>query len=407
MRAQAKADGASPERAGTIVERQVGPIGLELRSAWRRLIGEIPGSPHSPTVLSRQMQVNRVIVSKLVNALARENVFAFLQQVPGPESLRTLASAAEGLGASREAMEHAREATERFGQLIRREFGSRGSLHAAIAPKGAELRRRVEHSSRYNVFLGMREIRGVEADASVTGMVFAPSAPDGEMLAVTSIQGVVGMRRLRTDVEVYFTSGPPSQWPERAGGLVGGAVEIADLLENEAASLDTREVNGQLVHRLAHSRIGKDEVVDMLSVSHAARGARRYATPERPRGGAVTFPDVPVRAMVFDVLLHADVFPGAEPELLVYNPGPRGPANPADRMRDIDLVQVPERIERVDSKATRWQVPEVERYEAILRRVCAAAGVDADATRHYRLRMQYPVSGFQYLMAFAAPARPA
>lgn len=389
----------SPEEVRAIAE--------ELRHAMRNLTEAIPDGPPAPTRISRQLGVNRVLASKLLNAIARENINEMLQQIPGPESLRAMANAAPGLGVGSEIASRAHAAIDAFARMIREDFGTRGALNAAISPQGAQVRQRVELSSRYQVFQGMRELLGVEADTSLTCMIFSPSPEDPEAIATTSIHGALGIRRLRPDIKLHLTFGPPQRAPKHDGELQIAPVDLSDLYTHNPAPVETQLAGGQLVHRLLEDQIGKHASMDMLLVDHDTKGSRRYASAERPRGGGITFPDPPSRSMIFDMLLHDDIFPDVLPQLLVYNPGSRGPANPSDRLRDIDLVTIPESVESLEKATSRFSLVEVPRYAEMIERVCTTYKLKVSSLRLFRLRISYPVNAFQFVLAFQAPNKPA
>lgn len=405
-------DPPSNSDAASSPEQRARPLGAELSHAFGRLFDAIPGAPQAPTALARKLGVSRVTISKLLNAIASPDPFQVLQGVPGPESLRVLTQAAAQLQLPGPLVADAARVTEEFARFIRQDFGTRGALNAAISSKRPEMQRRFELASRYQVYKGLREILGVAADMWLNCMLFAPSTADDESLSVTSIHGALAMRRLRPDVNVYFTTGSPPPIPASTppGALppqfAVGAVSLADLYTHAPATLESRMVGTQMVHRLADDRLGRHALADMLAITHNQRGSRRYAAPDRPRGGAVLFPDIPVKQMVFDVLLHDDVFPGAVPELIVFNTGVRGPANPADPARQIDRIAVPESIEALGKHDDRFILEDVPNYDAIVRRVCTAMHTPINTFRLFRLRMAYPVHGFQFVMAFDAPPKP-
>lgn len=400
------ASGAASAADPATVRARARELGSELARAFRTLVDAIPGSPRAPVSLARQLGLSRVTIGRLLIAIAKPNAFEVLEQAPGPESLRVIARAAAGLGVDARLVDDAIRVADRFAELIRHDFGTRGAFNAAISAQRPELKRRIEHASRYQVHMGMRQILGVAADTWLTCMLFAPSRADPDWLSVTAIHGALGMRRLRPDVGVYFTAGPPPQLATRPADVARVAIDLREFCAHEPAPLETHEAGGQLVYRLAHDRLGRRATVDMLGVDHNPRGSPRYATPQRPRGGLVVFPDVPVKTLICDALLHDDVFPGATPELIVYNPGARGPANPADRRRDIDRIDVPEQIQDLGKRPERFVVPEVPRYEEMLTRVCTETAQSLASFRTFRLRMAYPVHGFQIVMAFEAPPKP-
>lgn len=389
------------------LETEVKPLARELERSLRALLQAIPGGPHKPTSLARRVGMNRVLASKLLNAIARDDPFEVLQHIPGPESLRVVTDAAARMGVAEPQVDRANQAIEQFARLIREQFGTRSALNAAISPQTAGLQQHFEHASRYQVFEGMRRILGVEADTWLTCMMFTPVASDEEALAVTTIHGALGMRRLRPDVDVHFTFGAPNQELGDSRDLSSSPIVLDEFCTHKPATLDSRITRGQLVHRLVDDALGRQAVLDMLAVSHNARGSRRYATPERPRGGAALFVDVPVKMLIFDALVHDEVFPGAAPELRVYNPGPRGPANPNDPFRDIDRIDVLERAVDLGKSDARFALTEVPHYADMIDRVCAELGFQASRFRVCRVRMPYPVHAFQFVMAFAAPTKPA
>jgi hypothetical protein len=386
-------------------ESVVRPVAERLHAAIRNLFGSLSSGSSSPTALSRRLGVNRVIVSRLMNAAAQDDPYEFLHRAPGPESLRVIALAAPAIGASPEDVERAVAAADEFADLIRNEFGTRGALNAAITSTGEDLQQRFEQTSRYHIFKGMRQVMGVEAETWLTAMVFVPDANDDEVISVTTIQGAIGMRRLRPDAQVYFTMGPPFHDVGREPDLTRSPVALEDLYTNGPAELETTISDGQLIHRFTDKSIGKRAIVDMVAVSHDHRGSRRFATPEKPRRGMVVFTDIPAKTLICDAILHESVFPNAEPELRFYKPGTRGPADPNDPSRDIDRIIFPERVEVLGPAADRFVVPEIPRYGEMVGRVFERIGQDLSKFRVCRLRMSYPVPGYQHVMAFAAPQR--
>lgn len=389
------------------VAARVDPLGRDLARAFSAVVESVPGGPHRPTTLARRLEMSRVIVSRLLNAIVREDPREVLEHVPGPESLRVVTRLARRAGASAAAVDEASEVVERFARVIREDFGTRSAFNAAIAAR--EGGTGPVKAGRYQVFMGMRQILGVEAETWLTSMLFAPSRKDPSQLETTTIHGALGMRVLRPDARVQFVFGPPVAPAVGAGEespLSEGRVDLREFCRNEPAPLATRLMGGQLVHRLVHRRVGRNSTVDMLAVSHNARGARRYAAPGRPKGGLVVFPDVPVKMMVCDCLLHEEAFPGSTPELMVFNPGARGPANPVDPLREIDRVEVPEVAEVVGKRPDRFEVAEVPRYAGMLERVSREFGWSLSEFRVIRVRMVYPVHGFQFVIAMEAPPGP-
>jgi hypothetical protein len=284
-------------------------------------------------------------------------------------------------------------------------FGTRAALHAAIGASTATLKSRVEVTARGDVFKGMRQVLGIEANTWLTSMMFVPHATEADVVSVTTIHGALGLRRLRPDTPVFFTFGPPYHQPGVEPDLSQSPVSLHELYTSEPAKLETQMNGKQLFHRFISDRIDKTALYDMLAVSHSARGSRRFGTEQSRKRGVSLFVDTPVRMLVCDALIHRDLFPDVNPELIVYNCASRGPANPNDPLRDLDRVAFSEAPVLAEG-SDRFDVDEVPNYRLMVERVCTQIDRHPDEFRVHRLRMAYPIPTFQIVMAFAAPDAP-
>lgn len=389
--------------AGTNSPPDVQNTGRRLQTAMVALLDAVPGAPHRPTALSQRLGISRVTINNLLTALQRATPFEVLEAIPGPESLRAATTAAASLGAPAGLVAEAQTAIDSFAALIRDHFGTRAALNAAIGARSSTLKARVDQSGRSQVFNGMRQILGVEAETWLTSMFFVPAVEDPDAISVTTIHGALAMRRLRSDTQVYFTFGDPYRAGGAQGDLTQAPVTLNDFYTHEAAALETSMVSGLLRHRLLDNRLGKHAVLDMLAVSHNPKGSRRLGTREAPLRGVSVFVDVPARTLVCDAIVHKDVFPGRSPSLIVYNPGAKGPANPNDPARDPDRISVQETPSEVAPGSHRYEITEIPHYASMVSRVCGQLGRRDEDFRVYRLTLAYPVHGFQYVLAFQAP----
>lgn len=397
--------GIDPASNGANAVDELRSVGEALRASLVEVIAGVPGGPHKPTPLSKKLGLSRVTVSRILRAIEHESPFEVLEALPGPESLRVVMAGAKKQGVSAALVTKGTAEIDRFAALIRDRYGTRAALDAAIRPHTGTLRERVDHAGRAEVFKGMSRILGVEAKTWLTSMLFTPSTDDASFCHVTTVHGAIGLRRLRPDTPVYFSFGPPPSDRGHDRALSVDEMSFDDLCENQPARVVTEMVGGRLVHRLLDERLGKDAVMDMLSVSVDARGSRRYADEQSALRGVSLFVDIPVRVMVCDVVIHRDIFPGATPELIVFNPGARGPANPNDPSRTVDRVDVSATVESVDSDE-RFTIDEVPGYTEMMARVFDRLGKDASEYRVHRVRLSYPVTAFQHVVAFRAPAAP-
>jgi hypothetical protein len=131
------------------------------------------------------------------------------------------------------------------------------------------------------------------------------------------------------------------------------------------------------------------------------RGALpRLARSPGRRIGSFALIKLPVKVLLLDIVLPAELLAGTEPELFVFSPGPRACTNVNDRIDDLDRVEVPERIEVLESGADRFEIPAVPNYRRMLEKMASELGQNLDAMRMHRLRVAYPPFGYEFVSTF-------
>ena len=389
------------------IEDTIRDVGNDLAETLRSVIEAVPGRPRRPNQLARELGLNRAISSRVLSATARKDPLEVTHIIPGPEPLRSLLRAAAEKDVEAALIGRAEAAVSRFERLITAEAGTRSRLDAIISARLPGAREKLELSSKYAVFNGMSQLMGVQAETWLTSMLYHPSAADPARLDVASIHGALGMQRLRPGVAVHFSFGkaPPTSWSMDRDDVPIGSMPLEEFYTNPPARLRAQQNEEELVHTFIGDEVGPSAAVDMLAADHHAGAIGRYA-PEgvsRKRGGAV-LPDIPAKTLIFDMVLHEEVFPGSDPVLDVYNAGLRGRPDVNDPRRDVDVMDVQESIEFLGRGAARVHAPEVPNYTDMLRYVCGQLDWDIEAFRTYRCRVQYPVHGWVVCMSFIPPA---
>jgi hypothetical protein len=381
-------------------------IATALTSTFRRMFAEIPDAPQGPSALAAHLGVSRVLISRTLGAIALVNPLDTLQRVPGPETLRGIVEAAVSKGVPQSTADAAINAIELFSRIIRDSYGTRAALNAAISANEPDMQRRLELDSRYRVFKGMRELRGIEAATWLSTTFVTPNKNNPDLLSATMLQGFVALRRLRIDIPVSFAFdaiGAVANAHSDAVDVPSSTLSLEDLYTNKPAVLDLDTVGGKMMYRLRQSGLGKHAVTDMLAMVRVPEWRSRFARPERPLVGPFAQPSAPVKLLVFDLLAPAGTFTDEAPLLSVYAPSMRGAANPNDAWRDIDRTSIPETVEVHGAGEHSFEMPEIPNYRKMLERVAADLGHDLDTLQLYRVRIAYPVFGFQFVMSLHLP----
>ncbi len=402
-------------RAASELEAQITAIAERLCQSLRELIEAIPGGPFRPQELARTLGINKDLSSRTLKALTKQDPLAAVYHMPGPASLRQLLRAAGRRGVAQGLLESGEQAVAEFERLIRVEAGDRISLDGMISAWLPDARERFETTNKQAVFRGMAQIKGFVADVGLTTAIVHPSA-DPALVDGVWLLAWFGLRRLRPGAVMHVRSGQvrPLADPHRRRTLGGTPLDdttgllLRDFCSKPIPQLEAH-VCGQTVHYLvAGDSIGPRSAVDLVLAELTLGCMRRYRTPPARPGfrqyrGPSSEITVPVRTLVFDVLLHQDVYPHSDPALFIYDTAGYGVADMNDPSRDVDRLELNESVESLGQGIGRLRATEIPRYSEMLRHVFTQLGWEADQFRGYRCRIQYPVYGSQVCMGFEPP----
>lgn len=390
--------------APTIQDR-IRRVGGELGRTLADVLAALPGAPHRPNQLVAELGVNRAVASRVLNATSKRDPLELMHLVPGPEPLRRLVRSAQERGVSDALAGEAVRAIHEFDQLIREGAGTRSALDALISSSLPGARERFELSSKYSVYKGLSQLKGVRAELWVGAAVVAPSPDDPEKHDLTWLNGAVAMQRLRPGVTARFSY--RYHGGERTSGGRGDSpaelsvVPLEQFCQNPSAHLEARRAGKAVHYTLPDDILGPQEVVDMFVVDHHPAAMNRTSTPApRKRNSLFVEPAIPVGTLLFDVILHDEAFPGSEPELYLYDTSYEGIANVNDPARDIDRADVQESVEFLGHDLARFEAAELTSYGPMLRHLAGRFGWDPARFRGYRTRIQYPVYGWQVCLSF-------
>jgi hypothetical protein len=381
-------------------EDRLQAVGGELVNAFRHLMASIPESTRSPTRLAKRFGMSRVIVSRLLGSLACADPLESLQRIPGPESLRVAAAGAMAAGADAAAVSRCTVAIEAFARLIRGDYGTRGSLNAAIGASRPELRASSEASARYQVYKGMRDLMGVAAEAWVMTAMLAPCVGDARSLEVVRVQGALGIGRADPLAAVHVCERP----------ILGSTfhdidIDLRDAGPNHAASRETLHDDTTKVHRLASDPAPRNVAVDLLTARRERVDVRTPVEATGPRLAMTITPDVPVRVLLVDVVLHESLASNLRVEIrgnerrgFDDSRGPRAgrPGIGTDTSLATELVRPGA------SPSPRAEWPQQGR---LLERIVAELGHGSDRFTTHRLRLIHPIPGSRFDVT-VSPHRP-
>jgi hypothetical protein len=404
-------DTVSGPSAGSGLESRIATIGGDLGRVLQRILDAIPGGPFGPAELARRLGVDKVLTSRTLKAVRNKDPLAVIHLAPGPEPLRRLARAAGRAGAPPATVAEVEAAVDAFESLIRQEAGDRSSLNAIISAWLPEARHEFELRRKQSAFKAMSQLKGAMADTNLATVMVHPSR-DESKLDVVWVTGLLGLHRLRPGAGVKFATRriTDGNGPRRPTSLDGVPVDDLDGVRlEEFCSSPPPKLNvvpaGEVVHyTLADTGFGPRSAVDLVFAEANIAELPRYIPRDSGRK-AYYFAEIstPAKALLFDVYVHDDVYPGSDPALHIYDTALDGVASVNDAARNIDRIDMDESIQPLGARLGQSRSTDVPDYARLLRHVTGKMAWDAGRFRGYRCRVDYPIYGTQVVMAFDAP----
>jgi hypothetical protein len=401
-------------KAAPSLEAKISEIGARLARSLTEVLDALPGPPQGPQKLAELLSVDKVLTSRTLKAARHRDPVAVVHLAPGPEPLRRLLRAARKQGIDAEQIDVALEAVRDFESLIRREAGDRSSLDAIISAWLPEAREQFELRRKQAAHRAMSELRGSAANVNFATVMLHPS-DDGQHIDVLWLFGLLGLQRLRPNVSIKFatrrivTGGPPRQPASIEGEPIEGmgSVRLDRFCEAPPAGLSIASVGDVMHYTIADHGFGPHKKVDLVLAECNLAEMPRFVPAGSGRKGYV-FCEVatPSRTLLFDVLVHEDVYPGREPALHIYDTTLDGVADVNDRARDIDRMDMLEHIQMLGRGASTFRVADNPHYVEMLRYCFSKLAWLDGAFRGYRCRIDYPIYGSQVVMAFDPPTIP-
>ena len=405
-----------------LLQERAAGLGLRLAAAGARVVGELPGEASGPIRFAAKLGIDKATASRFLRAIAMKDGLAAIRMVPGPEPLRELARAAGEAGAAGDRVQEFLAVVGEFEALIRTEAGSRSELDAMLASFMPEDRGAFELKRKQSIFRAISELSGKRARVGITTAMIAPN-PDGEHLDLVYIFGYLGLTRLRPDVALNFatrrvpTPHQPGQVspPRRPTTLDGREVDaVSGLLLGEFSSIsaDMMEVRrsgefGETAHYLIGGEACGPAAADDVVMAEVNRAELPRFVPALPPRRRFVYTDVaiPVELMVFDLILHKDLLVSGMPELRVYHMGAKGRADPNDSTRDVDVMDLQEKVEGLGAGFGVARLSEAPWYHTLLGSAAGRLGWEPRGMQVFRARVDYPLYSAQFVLSYPSQSR--
>lgn len=395
----------------TDLETRISEHGRELLDALGDVIGSLPAGLGGPQGLARSLNLDKVLVSRLLKATRSRDPVAMAYHVPGPEPVRRFLRAARRKEVDPALISRAESAVEDFKVFVREEIGDRSALDAVISAWLPEAREEFESRRKQSAFRAISQLKGTSADVNLGTVLLHPSS-DGANIDVVWVVGLLGLRCLRPGARTKLTTRrvAPHARDRRPLTLSGESVESLESLRIDEfcgappAPVEVRSVEESVHYIFTADGVGARAASDLLMAEVNLAEMPRTIPPGSRRKGYV-FAEVatPSKLLNFDVLVHEEVYPGSSPELFIYDTALEGYADVNDPVRDLDRMELTESVQLLGKGTRELRIPEFPKNVELVRHVYSQMGWDEGEFRNYRCRIEHPLYGSQVVVAFDPP----
>lgn len=402
-------DGLSFEESSALV------LG-RLKAALTALLAAANAPVGTASEVERAFGIDYKLAWQIHRIATSPNPLGAGEHVPARVSITKLLKAAARRRIAKDTLDEVASALDDFESLMAADAADREELETMLAAFVPEAREKQELEIKRAAFRAQSQIKGVTMEAQVGAFLLHPSS-DGRRADRATFSAYLGLRRLRPAAHIGFTTISTSTTGAPVLTLDGTPPDdVYSILLREYCSQPPPRFNathsGQTtLYSVSGDNVGLRSAVDLVMAEHRPSAMRRFIEEDGRRiSGVINSPDLPMKRQTTDIFLHRDVYPDATPNFGVYDVVPRGMVPGIDEpTREMDRLPFRETLHPIEGgmlAAGDESMSHIPRYVQMLRHICAKLGWNPAEFRGFRLDVQYPVYGGQYMIGFPLPPRP-
>ncbi len=376
----------------------------DCRAALSGVVNALPGAVQRPQDLARTLGIDKKLAWRIMNVIQSTDVFEAAQHLPGKSGVRIFLNAAGKLGAPEEVMGSVVEALEGYQRLVKVHAGDKASLELMLSSHVRQGRQRIDLEQRRAAFRANSYIWGIQTKTLFRTYLLHPS-DDGDLFDFVSLRGLVDLRRIRANTpwvihktKVVDDDGQPrrSVWPELLDPSAGDEDDpeavpwLPRFCSTPLPQVRRLAVGGSHVHyEIMSDSVGNTGLSTCILGSAVRSAAPRYCEPNNDCVELVVRAHLPAERLMFDQIVHRDLFGDHEPKLTVYGEltGETPPRSMDAARQELPVVESAMFIGEGPAAMHATGIP---RYTEIMEFAFQQMGWDARDFLVYRVEMQYP-----------------
>ena len=398
------------------IEQQLEATGKELTLALAELLEPLAGVDPKPADIGEVLELDRTQAWRLARVIATSDPYEALYETPAPKGLSLIVDAAERAGAPSVATKRMRKAIATFAGLLHEFPDGREGLYGALASRVPRAQEATLKAAKKKIAQGMGQLMGLRSAVRYVASVLVPSEGFDNLADVVAVAGYKELRRVRSGPPPVVFSGRTYTRSEDASAPAIDALDgstdpdprmrlLEEFSELTPDALKLEELGEERRLVLAPDQPPINSPITMFFAQRIARSLERTPTGASRHELVHNVPLLPSDVSVFDILIHKDLYPEADPprvtvERFGFNPAQQV-TRPEDTAFRIEEPGDPKAIRHGVSRSTLRAVPFVpELLESVFKRI----GEDPKDYRMYRTTLEIVPPGFAVVFWVELPS---
>ena len=406
------------DRATLGFSGELGAALRNLRGALIEVITAVGENPEKPQDLARRFNINRNLTWRMTRVVTSPDLYAAVPQIPGPAGMGRFFDALGKAGAREDLLERAVAAGRQFERVVETHTGDRSTLQLMIDP-ALPHEARAEHCElvRKLAFQGNSGVLGVRAEAQLCLHLLTPSETPG-WCDLVRVGGLIGFQRLRPNARCLLFR--RERWSDRdetaergrresldpAHPIADGVPFIGSFCSDPVPAVEVLETGHELQYELPPGPVGNTAAFTCIYGEIVRQVGPTFGEDldEFMELGCNLV--LPVRQLVYDLLVHRDLAWAMSPQLVIYSRMDGDLMHDTER-RERNELEIPARLDDLGFGAGAIATTAIPHYSNLIRQVVDRLGHDVNDFRTLRLTLTYPFIPSAALMRSPLPLRSA
>lgn len=381
-------------------ELQTAEVCRSLQAAIAGVVQRLRPSVKRASELRRLLDLGQKLSWSMFSIATAEDPGVIASLLPGKRGMDSFLDAAALHGAPAESIAAAREAFEKFEEVVARNAGSRDVFESMIAEMPGLSATAADLKHRRTAFRALGVLWGRQARVVCGARIVAPSATPGRLDTVF-VTGMVGLHRTRRAGPLHTTEyrgrrpvtgdsttpPPPEPLDPRETGPEAIGL-LRDFCSQPVPQFRLRESHkGYRRHELVSTGLGA--AAEVTYFTGVAGRADAPIPTDRAKADVfiVKAIDFPIETFFGDILLHKSLCGDMVPEASLY----ALPQDGAMEFREWDRLPLSEQPEDLGQGLYATRTPLIPHYPEVLAYALDRAGWNPEEFRVFRICIEFPL----------------